>query len=334
MAESMGDQPLGTVPRRRVTSADVAQAAGVSRTTVSYVLNDAPGRKIAPETRELVLRTASRLGHVPSAPGRSLRLGRSDIVLVLIRDFDIGYVAASLLKELDTRLAQLGYMILIDRYDPDLRTVSELWQRVSPALVVALGGLSTGLPAIDESEVKVASERFLPLQGTVPNVRVGELQAEYLATKGHRGFGYAFPASPSANMIATERYRGIKERCRILGMREPSLQVVDSTHPESVETAVDIWLADPQVSAVAAHSDELGLLICSSLWSRGLRPGVDLAVIGADDQPGARVALSTVRIDHAKWAVQVIAAVEALLDDRPIPQLSTDIIEVVERLSA
>ena len=67
----------GNLPskRKRATSADVAREAGVSRATVSYVLNNVPKRKISDETRTLVLETAARLGHVPYAPARSLRLG-------------------------------------------------------------------------------------------------------------------------------------------------------------------------------------------------------------------------------------------------------------------
>ena len=59
---------------RRVTSADVARQAGVSRATVSYVLNAAPGQTISAETRERVLHVAAMLGYAPSAAARTLRL--------------------------------------------------------------------------------------------------------------------------------------------------------------------------------------------------------------------------------------------------------------------
>ena len=50
---------------RRVTSADVAHEAGVSRATVSYVLNDTPHQKIPEHTRRRVLEAAARLGYTP-----------------------------------------------------------------------------------------------------------------------------------------------------------------------------------------------------------------------------------------------------------------------------
>src|SRR4051794_33842882 len=75
---------------RRVTSADVARLAGVSRATVSYVHNDTPQQTISGPTRARVLDAAARLGYAPSAAARTLRTGRSDIVLCLLPDWPIG----------------------------------------------------------------------------------------------------------------------------------------------------------------------------------------------------------------------------------------------------
>lgn len=334
MPEHRAEPSDDPAQRRRATSADVARAAGVSRATVSYVLNGVPGKKISRETRELVLRTASELGHVPNAPARSLRLGRSDIVLVLVRDFALGFVASSLLHALDAALAERGHIILVDRYDSSLRSVSELWQLVSPALVVAMGGLSGGPPFLEQPAIELSSERFLSLQGTVPNVLVGELQAEYLAGQGHTVIGYALPSSPTAEIIASERLHGIRMRCAALGLPEPIVHVVDADDPETVRRALDLWLAQPGLTAVAAHSDDIALLICAWLSARGLKAGTDLAVMGVDDIPAARIELTTIGIDVHRWATQVVAAVEAMLDDRQPEPISSDILNLIVRGTA
>ena len=59
--------------QRRVTSEDVARASGVSRATVSYVLNNDPRQSIPLETRERVLKIARELGYRPSTAARILR---------------------------------------------------------------------------------------------------------------------------------------------------------------------------------------------------------------------------------------------------------------------
>jgi DNA-binding LacI/PurR family transcriptional regulator len=297
---------------------------------VSYVLNDVPGRTITPETRELVLRKAEELGHVPFAPGRSLRLGHSNIVLVLVRDFTLGHVASSFLDRLDAALAARDHVVLLDRYDPELRSTAQLWQLVSPALVIGMSGLSL----TEQSTLELESERFLSLQGTIPNVRIGREQVEYLHRKGHEAIGYAQSISRSSEIIATERLHGVRIGCHESGMPDPDVRVVDQLDPDSVDAAVKHWLAAPGVTAVAAQSDEIALLICESLKARGKVPGKDLAVIGVDDIPAARFTLTTVGIDVDRWSTAAIATVQALLADRPAPAMPDDIIRLVERRSA
>ena len=73
------------ISRRRPTSADVAAKAGVSRTTVSFVLNDRPGANISPPTRERVLLAAAELGYHPHAPARILACGKSHTLGFVLR---------------------------------------------------------------------------------------------------------------------------------------------------------------------------------------------------------------------------------------------------------
>ena len=66
--------------RKRVTIRDVADRAGVSPTTVSFVLNDVQGPNLRDETRRRVLETARELGYVPSAAARSLVSGQTSTI--------------------------------------------------------------------------------------------------------------------------------------------------------------------------------------------------------------------------------------------------------------
>src|SRR5690242_1058944 len=97
----------------RVTSADVARLAGVSRATVSYVLNDRPGQSISTDTRSRVLDAAARLGYAPSAAARALRSGRSEVVLCLLPDWPIGPEVGALLGNLSTEMARAGLTFVV-----------------------------------------------------------------------------------------------------------------------------------------------------------------------------------------------------------------------------
>jgi hypothetical protein len=72
--------------QRPITSADVAQLAGVSRATVSYVLNAVAHRTISQATVERVRNAAHTMGNLPHSMARSLRAGRSDLVPTLVND--------------------------------------------------------------------------------------------------------------------------------------------------------------------------------------------------------------------------------------------------------
>jgi DNA-binding LacI/PurR family transcriptional regulator len=319
------------IPGRRATSADVARASGVSRATVSYVLNDVPGKSISAATRQLVLDTAQRLGHIPYAPARSLRSGRSNIVLALVRDFAIGYVANNVLRRLDLALAEHGYVLLAHRYDGDLRPMTELWGLVSPALVVTMGGLALS----DEEAIALAQTKLVRAHGLMPNERIGRMQAGYLASREHTRLGYAFPTDPAIELIARERLEGVRAQCRELGLPEPSIQEVDSARPETVYAALDAWAAEgARVTAICAHNDEIAVMLAEGLAARGLQVGRDLAVIGVDDIPVARMSMTTVRIDAVGWAQAVAEDVLALLGDRPSTHAPGDFLELIVRDSA
>ena len=75
---------------KRVSIKDVAREAGVSATTVSYVLNQNPGETISAETTQRVLEAVRRLHYVPNLNARSLSSRRSNLIGVLIPQTEPG----------------------------------------------------------------------------------------------------------------------------------------------------------------------------------------------------------------------------------------------------
>lgn len=313
---------------RRATTADVARASGVSRATVSYVLNDTPGRVISEATRARVLRTAEELGHVPHASARSLRLGRSNIVLALVRDFTLGFISNTVMHRLDAALAERGYLVLAHHWDESLRSVRELFGLVNPTMVITMGGLSVA----DESKFLIGDTKFLRVHGSVPHERIGEMQAEHLFERGHRRIGYAFPASQALELVAQERLTGVERACERLGLPRPVVEIVDTQDPQTVFRALDHFATSPRpITAVAAHNDEIAILFCAALNARSLRAARDLAVIGVDNIPAARIDLTTVEIAADAWGEAVVSQVTAMLEGRKPEPIRTDFLRLVER---
>src|SRR3954451_18865798 len=119
---------------RRPTGADVARHVGLSRATVSYVLNNTPHQAIPEHTRRRVLAAAAELGYTPSAAARALVTGRSDVVLLLLPDWPIGPTVGALMEHLSAALAEHGLTFVA--HPRSARPVSQVWAAITPAAVI------------------------------------------------------------------------------------------------------------------------------------------------------------------------------------------------------
>src|ERR1700726_4988592 len=109
---------------RRVTSNDIAQAAGVSRTTVSFVLNEKIGSNISAETKARVLEAAQTLGYVPNSAARTLVSGRSRTLGLVLAHGDLmsfDAFAPPLMFGIGRVCNARGYKLLIEAVEPGSR---------------------------------------------------------------------------------------------------------------------------------------------------------------------------------------------------------------------
>jgi DNA-binding LacI/PurR family transcriptional regulator len=317
--------------RRRATSADVARESGVSRATVSYVLNDTPNKQISAKTRELVIETARRLGHVPNPQAKALKAGSSNIVLCIVPALTLGFVFDRSLDALTRELGARGFTLLVHRAADTLDSpvVRELWTYLTPKLVVTIGGLP---PAETDRLREHAPAAVVSDFGIVEHRRIGRLQAEHLISTGHRRLGYVMPADPALRAYALDRLEGVRGACEKAGIDAPAVAVVDDTLA-SHRTAVAEFLASG-VTAACCHNDDVALLVLEGLHASGRGAPKDLAVIGSDDIPLAQLELTTVAL--------IADAVAASITNRVLESLGMadghsapgEILTLVRRTSA
>jgi DNA-binding LacI/PurR family transcriptional regulator len=328
---------------RRVTSADVARLAGVSRATVSYVLNETPGQTISADTRGRVLDAAARLGYAPSAAARTLRTGRSDVVLCLLPDWPIGPEVGSMLGNLSTALARHGLTLVAHPGNREDRPITEIWKAITPAAVIAFADFSAGeIEAMHAAGVELVVALFGRgrQQGRreleVPQQLVGRRQAIHLATTGHRRIGYGYPDDHRLRVFAEPRLAGVRAELQERGLPGPVIETVPLDVARAAE-GVRRWQS-AGVTAVCAYNDEVALAVLAGVRKLGLASPGDLAVIGVDDIPPARLAeptLTTVTTDQVAMAAYLSATVVAAIAGKPGPSVpSSDLIELVRRASA
>lgn len=327
---------------RRPTGADVARRAGLSRATVSYVLNNTPHQAIPEPTRQRVLAAAAELGYTPSAAGRALRSGHSDVVLLLLPDWPIGPTVGQLLEDLSTAFADRGLTFVAHPRSAG-RPVSDVWKAITPAAVVTFEELDdVERGRLEAAGVELAVALFGDGQGDramdIPEQRTGHLQAEHLAASGHRRLGYAWPDDPRVNSFAQPRLDGVRQACADLGLPEPLVLPVP-LDPRGADAAVEGWRdGETPVTGICAYNDEVALAVLGAAQRHGLAVPGDLAVIGADNIPVAAVtvpALTTVQPDTAAIAEHIADTITRKLDGRPASHRpGPDLHSVVRRDSA
>ena len=298
----------------------------MSRATVSYVLNGVSQRGISEVTAIRVREAAARLGYLHSAAARSLRRGRSDLVLLVVGDWPYSHAVSLTIDHLTRELASRGQTVLVHQRSPESRPVAELCWTVDASAVIALEGVSDREEeTLQAAGIHVTHPRTAEIPGhpgilVADSPDIGRLQVEHLAAAGHRRIGYALPDDPRLSVFALPRLRGAQALCNDLGIAAPQEQRVplDSS---GAAAAVAAWRStgDP-ITAVCAYNDEVALAVLAGLRAHGLTAPTDMAVVGVDNIPAADLAtppLTTVDFHPAAIGRYLAAIVLGELEDIP-----------------
>ncbi len=285
------------MPRQtQVTSHDVARRAGVSRTTVSYVLNKTAGANISDATRQRVLEAAAALGYVPNAAAQMLAGQRTQIV---------GLVFPRAHRHLSTHLFLLqvmdGLMAAVERNDMRLLidsvdgTMEEAYMELVQAKRID-GLVLIDAPIDDPAVLRLAKDRFPVVtlghfhkqfsSVDVDNRGSGRLAVEHLLERGHSRIGCItnFPARPTHENERLAGYRDALQQANIA--IDEALIVHGLYSPESGQAAMEQLLAQrPRPTAVFVSSDVVAFGAVQAIQAAGLHIPTDIAVVGFDDVP-------------------------------------------------
>ncbi|MBR7836478.1 LacI family DNA-binding transcriptional regulator [Actinospica durhamensis] len=290
---------------RRVTLNDVAAASGVSRSTAGFVLADNPNQTISAATRDRVRAAARELGYVPSGVARALREGSSRVVVLEVDWAYDGNYARSYIRGLDAELAAHGHVLMVRHGSHDDRATEQIVQAIEPRAVVRFGeSYMTG----HDLEDMGGGWRG----GLAAHVA---LQIGHLAAHGHTHIALALPTAHSA--LTEARHRLTARHAQTLGL--PAPVVVDLPSPRASGTAALRRLRGkhPQVTAIAAFTDEIALRALGAARDLGLSVPGDLAVIGFDDTEGGELSVPALTSVHIDAEVHGRRAARSLLNLDP-----------------
>jgi len=302
---------------KRVTSQDVADLAGVSRTTVSFVLNDVKGMNISSETRQKVLEAAESLSYIPDASAQALASRRTKAIgLVMTRsphhiatDAFLPQIIGGLMDVVKERkLRLLIESVEVEHQD---RAYLEL------ARAKHIDGMILLTPRIDDAGLKKLAQVDIPtvlmgeLAGTnlysvdVDNRLAAQNAVEYLIKLGHTKIA-CITNAPQNFTSGFDRMLGYKDALLSAGISfDDRLIRYGDFDPQSGYKQMKSLLSDRLFTAVFVASDNVAIGAKAALREAGLRVPEDISMIGFDDIPWAQYSdppLTTIRLPAQQLA--------------------------------
>ena len=282
----------------------VAQAAGVSASTVSRILN---GTAVVSEEKKRVVDEAiARLGFVPNPVARGLAGGRTLSVGVVTQSIDSPFYGVAL-RGIEDELDRAGYSPLFVsghwNAQQEARCIDILRSRRVDGIIVLTGRLSdTVLKQTAKALPVVATGRRLKAPNLFSldfdNFEGARLATEHLVSLGHRRI--AFIAGNAEHPDANERLRGYRAGLQAAGIAyDPGLVVPGLFHEESGLLATERLLETRQrFTALFAANDQMALGACLALQRRSLRVPQDVSVMGFDDVSMSRYSVPPLSTVH------------------------------------
>jgi LacI family transcriptional regulator len=310
--------PAGHDGAKRVTLADVARLAGVSKTAASFVLT---GRReemrISTEIESRVLAAARETGYRPNIVSRSLRTGTTHTIgfvsdIVATTPFAGNFIKGALEAARDR-----GYLLLIAETEGDANLEQQLLEamidrQVDGVIFAAMYTRKLAVPRLLRAR-RAALLNAVPIRPTsLPSVIPDELEAGRTAATtlldaGHRdgiyliGPGPRRP-TPTRGLAAVERLQGITGTLRAAGVKAAGTIGCEDWQPEFGYAAVQkILERRRRPRALICFNDRLALGAYNALAEAGLEVPTDTSVISFDDDPIAswlQPRLTTIAIPH------------------------------------
>ncbi|MFF1573260.1 LacI family DNA-binding transcriptional regulator [Leifsonia sp. NPDC058292] len=314
-------------PERAPGVREVAALAGVSRQTVSRVVNGHPS--IRESTKERVLAAMDELQFRPNRAARMLSTARSHTIGILASSSSSAlYGPASSIDAVENAARDAGYFVAI------ARTASPSLGEIDAALDHLMAQAVEGIVVVAPQERTLEAMRQVAL--AVPSVTLHGSEVEgdgvfvdqaegarmavrHLAELGHRVVAHL--AGPADWAEANARRDGFLAEADALGMRATVSRAGDWTSASGAAIAPEL-LADPAITAVFSSNDQMTLGVLHTLRLAGRGAPESVSVVGFDDIPEAAYfapPLTTVRQDFAELGRNCVARLLAAIEHSPSP---------------
>jgi LacI family repressor for deo operon, udp, cdd, tsx, nupC, and nupG len=281
--------------RKRVTIKDVAARAGVSRQTVSRVLNDEG--VVADATRTRVSEAINELGYRPSAIARSLVSQRTFSLAVLTADFG-DYTHARIIEGAEAEAREHGYLIFVSGadhgpYGEPLCCSPILSQHHAEGLFIVYHGSDQDNYEIFEHiprDLPIVTVGYAPGHDSIVTVGIANYQGAFQATQHLLKLGHsriAHITGPMQMYASQERRRGYEAALQEAGATPEDWWVAtgDWSSSSGYRATLELLGRDCHFTALFVQNDRMAMGALQALREHQLRVPEDVAVVGFDNIP-------------------------------------------------
>ena len=315
---------------RRVTIGDVARHAGVSRKTVSRVVNREAN--VSDKLRRKVEKVVAQLNYHPDRQARSLRSGRS-FHIAFLYGAPSSYFVIRLLEGIRRACLDHGYQLVV--FETEVRgsrlvlSLLEFLERERADGLLMMPPMTDNeqlLAALDEEGIPYA--RVTPGHSR-PNMidvvttgsAAGREMVEHLLAHGHRRIG--FVAGHPDHIAMGDRLEGAREAIRKWtdGPAELIVRQGLNNFESGLEAARELLRLEPRPTAIFAANDDMASGVLFEAHERGLRVPDDLSVAGFDDTllaPHIWPGLTTIHMPIAELGGQATENLLAQIKGKPV----------------
>jgi len=302
---------------------DVARLAGVSTATVSHVINNT--KYVTDETRESVLSAIKEINYYPNVNARSLALGRTNIIGLLISDISNPFFP-ELVKSIESSAFEHGYNVILFNTNYDAARASELVDRLIGLKVAGVALMtaefdSTLIQEMVRKRIPVVSQNFGRVNENMHSViidfTVGMDEAvRHLASLGHRNIVHvAGPNRLNATDVRREAF--LNSVVRHIPKAKTAVYEGDFKFEGGRRAASEILNADEIPTAIITANDMMAFGVMRELHNAGLSIPNDISIIGFDDIAFAELVeppLTTVVLSRVELGRRTVEALVANIE--------------------
>ncbi|KEK21747.1 LacI family DNA-binding transcriptional regulator [Bacillus gaemokensis] len=320
------------------TISDIAQIAGVAKSTVSRYLN---GGSVSDVTKERIKRAIQETGYIPNTFAQSLKAKKTNIIGTIVPRLD-SYASSLTLIGIDEQLKEQNYQMLTSNSNQDLeREIESIYtlanQKVAGIILLATQVTNQHIEAFRKIDIPVllVGQQHNEVYSLIhDDYGAAYFIGQYILTKGHRRIGY-LGVTEHDIAVGVNRKRGFKKAVDTKTNCEVKYYETSFNIEDAIETTSKI-IEEFHPSILVCATDNIALGALKAAYMRGLRVPEDLSITGFGGYQVTGVihpALTTVKFYYKEVGQMAARNIVKLINEEGVEKISISKYKIIERES-